>query len=194
MQVDDVLKLYVSNNAGATVSLSELVTPVMETSPLQFVRSNGYPAMRIAGKGCTRDSQRRRDDGNGKTSLKLSPGFTVEWIGQSLHESNLPRRRQSCLLSMLVVFLVLAALYGSWSIPFSVTLVVSLGIIGSVLAAHLRGLENDVFFTIGFTTIIGFSAKNSILIVEFAKNLRSQGVGLRTPSSEQPGFDCVRSK
>ena len=81
-------------------------------------------------------------------------------------------------LSMLVVFLVLAALYESWSIPVSVMLVVPLGLIGAVAAVLLRGLPNDVFFKVGMITVIGLSAKNAILIVEFAKQLREQGKGL----------------
>ncbi len=82
------------------------------------------------------------------------------------------------LLSMLVVFLVLAALYESWSIPFSVMLVVPLGLIGAFLAVMLRGMPNDIFFKVGMITIIGLSAKNAILIVEFAKALREEGMGL----------------
>ncbi|MFK4535149.1 multidrug efflux pump [Bradyrhizobium ottawaense] len=176
MQVDDVLRLYVSNNAGAMVSLSELVTPIWETSPLQFVRYNGYPAARIAGRparGISSGDAMLEMEG---LASQLPAGFAVEWTGQSLQEKQSASQAPILLaLSMLAIFLVLAALYESWSIPFSVMLVVPLGVIGSVLAVHLRGLENDVFFRIGLITITGLSAKNAILIIEFAQHLRIQG-------------------
>ncbi|MCA1458964.1 multidrug efflux RND transporter permease subunit [Bradyrhizobium sp. BRP22] len=179
MQVDDVLKLYVSNNTGAMVSLSELVNPVWETRPMQFVRYNGYPAVRIAGRAAPGISSGDAMLEMERLASQLPAGFTVEWTGQSLQEKQSASQAPILLaFSMLVIFLVLAALYESWSIPFSVMLVVPLGMIGSVLAVHLRGLENDVFFKIGLITIIGLSAKNAILIVEFANNLRTQGRGL----------------
>jgi multidrug efflux pump len=103
----------------------------------------------------------------------------VEWTGQSLQERESASQAPMLMaLSMLVVFLVLAALYESWSIPVSVMLVVPLGLIGAVVAVLLRGLPNDVFFKVGMITVIGLSAKNAILIVEFAKQLREQGKGL----------------
>ncbi len=179
MQVDDVLKLYVRNNAGGMVSLAEVVTPVWEVSPLQFVRYNGYAAVRITGSAAAGTSSGEAMLEMERLAAKLPKGFMVEWTGQSLQEKG--SAAQAPLLfaiSMLVVFLVLAALYESWSIPLAVMLVVPLGIVGAVLAVHLRGLENDVFFKVGLITIIGLSAKNAILIVEFAKNLRREGRGL----------------
>lgn len=110
---------------------------------------------------------------------QLPPGYAIAWTGASLQE------RQSAaqapllmLLSALVVFLVLAALYESWSIPLSVMLVVPLGLIGAVAAVMLRGMPNDVFFKVGMITIIGLSAKNAILIVEFARQLHAEGHSL----------------
>lgn len=107
---------------------------------------------------------------------QLPQGFAVAWTGASLQE------RQSAaqapllmLLSALVVFLVLAALYESWSIPLSVMLVVPLGLLGAVAAVILRDMPNDVFFKVGMITIIGLSAKNAILIVEFARQLHAEG-------------------
>ena len=179
MQVDDVLKLYVRNDVGGMVSLSEVVTPVWETGPLQYVRYNGYPAARIAGSAAPGVSSGDAMAEMERLAKQLPQGFMVEWTGQSLQEKQSAAQAPILLaLSMLVVFLVLAALYESWSIPLSVMLVVPLGIVGSVLAVHLRGLENDVFFKVGLITIIGLSAKNAILIVEFAKNLRAEGRGL----------------
>ena len=110
---------------------------------------------------------------------QLSPGIGYEWTGLSYQE--LMSGSQAPILyaiSILVVFLCLAALYESWSIPFSVMLVLPLGIIGALLATTMRGLANDVYFQIGVLTIIGLSAKNAILIVEFAKARIEHGIGL----------------
>ncbi|RZS77470.1 multidrug efflux pump [Phyllobacterium myrsinacearum] len=185
MQVEDVLKLYVRNTAGGMVSLSEVVTPVWTASPLQLVRYNGFPAVRIAGNAAPGVSSGTAMAEMDRLAAQLPPGFAVEWTGQSLEERQSGSQAPILLaLSMLVVFLVLAALYESWSIPLSVMLVVPLGIIGAVLAVQLRGMPNDVFFKVGLVTIIGLSAKNAILIVEFAKMLRAQGAGLREAVTE----------
>ena len=107
---------------------------------------------------------------------KLPRGFGYEWTGQSLQEKLSGSQAPFLLgLSALVVFLCLAALYESWTIPLAVLLTVPLGICGAVLAATLRGLPNDVYFTVGLITIIGLAAKDAILIIEFAKDLRAQG-------------------
>ncbi|MEW9309968.1 multidrug efflux RND transporter permease subunit [Labrys neptuniae] len=175
MQIDDVLKLYVRNNAGGMVSLAEVVSPVWEASPLQLVRYNGYAAARITGSAAPGVSSGDAMAEMERLASQLPAGFMVEWTGQSLQEKQSAAQAPILLgLSVLVVFLVLAALYESWSIPFSVMLVVPLGILGAVAAVLLRGLENDVFFKVGLITIIGLSAKNAILIVEFAKKLRNE--------------------
>jgi multidrug efflux pump len=107
---------------------------------------------------------------------KLPRGFGYEWTGQSLQEKLSGSQAPLLLgLSVLVVFLLLAALYESWTIPLAVLLTVPLGICGAVIAATLRGLPNDVYFTVGLITIIGLAAKDAILIIEFAKDLRAQG-------------------
>lgn len=180
MQIDDVLKLYVRNNSGGMVSLSEVVTPVWTPTPLQLVRYTGYPSARIAGSAAPGVSSGDAMAEMERLASKLPPGFAVEWTGQSLQEKQSASQAPMLLaLSMLVVFLVLAALYESWSIPLSVMLVVPLGVLGAVAAVLLRGLENDVFFKVGLITIIGLSAKNAILIVEFAKNLRQEGRSIK---------------
>ena len=109
----------------------------------------------------------------------MPKGFGYEWTGQSFEE-RLSAKQAPLLyaLSLIVVFLALAALYENWSIPVAVILVVPLGILGALLAATFRGLPNDVFFKVGLLTIVGLSAKNAILIVEFAKDLQAQGKGL----------------
>ena len=146
---------------------------------MQTVRYNGYPAMRISG-----DAAPGRSTGDAITEMErlagqLPPGFGYEWSGQS-REEKLAGSQATILLafSLLAVFLCLAALYESWTIPLSVILVVPLGILGAFLAANMRGFPNDVYFKVGLVTIIGLSAKNAVLIIAFAKDLRAQGHGL----------------
>ena len=176
MQLDDVLKLTVRNGAGGLVQLSELVRPVWSETPLQLARHQGYLAARLSGSANYPTSSGEAMAEMERLAAQLPPGFTVAWTGQSLQERESAAQAPMLLaLSMLVVFLVLAALYESWSIPLSVMLVVPLGLIGAVAAVLLRGLPNDVFFKVGMITVIGLSAKNAILIVEFAKQLREEG-------------------
>ena len=177
MHLDDVLKLFVRNNAGQTVPLAELVTPRWEKTPLQLVRYNGYPAMRIAGQAAPGYSSGEAMAEMERLAAQLPPGYAVSWTGQSLQEVLAGNEAVIQLaLAMLVVFLILAALYESWAIPISVMLVVPLGLIGAVAAVLLRGFPNDIFFKVGLITIIGLSAKNAILIVEFAKAAREEGM------------------
>ena len=179
MHLDDVLRLRVRGVEGKTVALAELVTPVWTTSPLQLANYNGYPSVSITGTAApgtsSGDAMREME----RLAAQLPPGFAIEWTGQSLQEREAGAQAPMLiLLSMLVVFLVLAALYESWSIPIAVMLVVPLGLIGAVSAVALRGLTNDIFFKVGLITIIGLSAKNAILIVEFAKQNRANGSSL----------------
>ncbi|PVX30161.1 multidrug efflux RND transporter permease subunit [Sphingomonas pokkalii] len=179
MHLEDVLRLRVRGSGGATVALAELVTPVWSNSPLQLSTYNGYPAVSITGTAApgtsSGDAMREME----KLAAQLPAGFAIEWTGQSLQEREAGAQAPMLLLlSMLVVFLVLAALYESWSIPVAVMLVVPLGLIGAVSAVALRGMSNDVFFKVGLITIIGLSAKNAILIVEFAKQYRAAGSSL----------------
>ncbi|MET2831611.1 multidrug efflux RND transporter permease subunit [Mesorhizobium shangrilense] len=179
MQVEDVLKLHVRNDKGGMVPLSEVVTPEWSVSPLQLNRYNGYPSLSISGDAAPGVSSGNAMNEIERIASQLPASFAVEWTGQSFQERQ--SGAQAPLLmafSVVVVFLVLAALYESWAIPLSVMLVVPLGILGAVVAVHLRGFENDVFFKVGLITLIGLSAKNAVLIVEFARKLRHQG---RTP-------------
>ncbi|RUM25841.1 multidrug efflux RND transporter permease subunit [Rhizobium vallis] len=179
MQVDDVLKLQVRNDSGGMVSLSEIVVPEWSTIPLQLTRYNGYPSISISGSAASGVSSGSAMQEMEKLASQLPNGFTVEWTGQSLQERQSGAQAPMLVaLSFLVVFLVLAALYESWRIPLSVMLVVPLGILGAVIAVHLRGLENDIFFKVGLITLIGLSAKNAVLIVEFARKLQEEGKGL----------------
>lgn len=179
MQLDDVLSLRVRNASGGMVPLREVVTPKWSESPQQMVRFQGFPAVRISGGAALGVSSGASMAEMERLVAQLPPDYAIAWTGASLQE------RQSAtqapllmLLSALVVFLVLAALYESWSIPLSVMLVVPLGLIGAVVAVMLRGMPNDVFFKVGMITIIGLSAKNAILIVEFARQLHAEGRSL----------------
>ncbi|MGS1002486.1 multidrug efflux RND transporter permease subunit [Burkholderia glumae] len=179
MQIDDVLKLYLRNASGGMVPLAEVVRPEWSETPLQMVRFQGFPAARISGSAAPGVSSGAAMAEMERLAAQLPPGFAVAWTGQSLQERQSASQAPLLMaLSMLVVFLVLAALYESWSIPLSVLLVVPLGLLGAVGAVLLRGMPNDVFFKVGLITVIGLSAKNAILIVEFAKQLREQGKGL----------------
>ncbi|WP_002637741.1 multidrug efflux RND transporter permease subunit [Myxococcus hansupus] len=176
MQVEDVLKLPVRNVRGQMVPLSSVAKPVWERGPMQLVRYNGYPAVRIAGNAAPGFSSGDAMAEMERIAAELPPGFAVEWTGLSYQERLSGSEAPILLaLSMLVVFLVLAALYESWSIPLSVMLVVPLGLIGALGSVLAVGLMNDIFFKVGLITIIGLSAKNAILIVEFAKQLEEQG-------------------
>lgn len=175
MQLKNVLSLYIRNKTGGMVPLSEVVRGEWKTSALQLVRYQGYPAFRIAGAAAPGYSTGQAMVEMEKLAEKLPAGFSIEWTGQSLQEQeSASQAPMLLLLSMLVVFLVLAALYESWTIPISVVLVVPLGLLGAIVAMMLREMSNDVFFKVGMITIIGLSAKNAILIIEFAKQLYEQ--------------------
>ena len=179
MQPDDVLRLTVPNQRGQLVPLSAIASQRWVTGPIQTVRYNGYPAMKISGDAAagysTGDAMAEME----RLAGQLPAGFGFEWTGQS-REEKLSGAQAGILLafSMLAVFLCLAALYESWSIPMAVLLVVPLGVVGSLAGVWLRGMPNDVYFKVGLITIIGLSAKNAILIIEFAKDLQAEGKGL----------------
>ena len=176
MQPEDILRLTVQNSAGQAVPLSAFATTSWVTGPMQTVRYNGYPAMRIEGAAAPGQSTGQAMAEMEALAAKLPPGFGIEWTGQSREEKL--AGNQAILLyafAILAVFLALSALYESWSIPLAVILVVPLGVLGVLIGVNLRGLTNDVYFQIGLITIIGLSAKNAVLIIEFAKDLQAQG-------------------
>ena len=176
MQGDDILKLNAINRSGQLVPLSAFATPHWTTGPMQLIRYNGYPTMRIVGDAAPGVSTGTAMAEMERLAAQLPPGFGFEWTGQS-REERIAGDTAIYLFafSLLAVFLCLAALYESWSIPFSVLLVVPLGVLGVVLATQARGYSNDVYFKIGLITIIGLSAKNAVLIIEFAKDLQAHG-------------------
>ncbi|MBH3358091.1 multidrug efflux pump [Pseudomonas guariconensis] len=175
-QVEDLLKIHVRNSSGKMVPLGAFVQAKWVSGPVQLTRYNGYPAVSISGEPAAGYSS-----GEAMTEIQrlvdqLPAGAGLEWTGLSLQERLSGSQAPLLMaLSLLVVFLCLAALYESWSIPTAVLLVVPLGVLGAVLAVTLRGMPNDVFFKVGLITLIGLSAKNAILIIEFAKSLVDQG-------------------
>ncbi|WP_420713760.1 multidrug efflux RND transporter permease subunit [Acinetobacter sp. MD2(2019)] len=179
MHVEDILNLKVNGRNGKLVSMSEIITPVWQKVPQQYNRYNGRPSLSITGSPASGVSSGQAMQEMEQLIQQLPKGIGYEWTGISLQEKQSESQTLFLLfLSMLVVFLVLAALYESWSIPISVMLVVPLGLIGAFVAVMIRGMPNDIFFKVGMITIIGLSAKNAILIVEFAKTLRAQGMSL----------------
>ena len=176
MQPDDILKLNVMNSQGKLVPLSAFATTRWITGAMQTVRYNGYSAMRISGDAAKGFSTGDAIAEMERIAAQLPAGFGFEWTGQT-REEKLAGSKAIILyaFAILAVFLALAALYESWSIPLSVILVVPMGVLGVILGITLRGLSNDVYFQVGLITIIGLSAKNAILIIEFAKDLQAQG-------------------
>jgi multidrug efflux pump len=176
MQPDDILLLNAANVLGKPVPLSAFASTRWIKGAMQTVRFNGYPSMRIGGNAAPGFSTGVAMLEMEKLAAQLPPGFGFEWTGQS-REEKLAGSQAMVLygFAILAVFLCLAALYESWSIPMSVILVVPLGVLGVLLATLLRGYANDVYFQVGLITIIGLSAKNAILIIEFAKDLQAQG-------------------
>jgi len=176
MTADDILAYNVKNDRGQFVPLSSFATVEWSKGPSQIVGFNYYPSVRISGEARTGYTSGDAIAEMERLTSSLPRGFGYEWTGQSLQEKLSGSQAPFLLaLSALVVFLCLAALYESWTIPLAVLLTVPLGICGAVLAATIRGLANDVYFTVGLITIIGLAAKDAILIIEFAKDLRAQG-------------------
>lgn len=179
MQPGDLDSWYVRNNKGDMVPFSAFATGAWEYGSPRLERFNGLPAMNIQGATAPGFSTGAAMTIMEDLAKQLPPGFGVEWNGLS-YEERLSGNQAPALyaLSILVVFLVLAALYESWSVPFAVVLVVPLGIIGALIAMNGRGLPNDVFFQVGLLTTVGLATKNAILIVEFAKEYYEKGSGL----------------
>lgn len=187
MQPADILNMTVPNNAGVAVPFSSIATVSWQNGQQQSVRFNGYPAMEISGSPADGYSSGEAMAEVQKMVDEIGGGYSLEWGGQSREE--VKGGSQTMILyalSIAAVFLVLAALYESWSIPLAVILVIPLGLVGAALGATGRNAFlgifgappaylNDIYFQVGFVTVMGLSAKNAILIIEFAKDLQAQG-------------------
>ncbi|MBN7767690.1 multidrug efflux RND transporter permease AcrD [Pectobacterium brasiliense] len=179
MLPDDVSKWYVRNNSGGMVPFSAFAQTVWETGSPRLERYNGYSSLEIVGEATPGVSTGTAMNVMESLVAQLPEGFGLQWTGMSLQE-RLSGAQAPALyaISLLVVFLCLAALYESWTVPFSVMLVVPMGVLGALVATWARGLENDVYFQVGLLTVVGLSAKNAILIVEFANEMNQKGKDL----------------
>ena len=176
---EDILRLPVRNTMGQMVLLGEIASPRWVVGPPKVDRYNGLPSMKLSGGPAPGHSSGEAMDAMEQMASKLPPGFGFEWSGTSLEEKLSGNQAPGLFaISLIVVFLALAALYESWSIPFAVLLVVPLGVFGAVTAVLLRGLPNDVYFKVGLIAIIGLSSKNAILIIEFARELNERGMSI----------------
>jgi multidrug efflux pump len=185
MQPEDIEQWYVPNNQGVMVPFSSFTSGHWSFGSPRLERFNGNPAVEIMGQATPGKSSGEAMAAIDKLVSQLPAGIGYEWTGTSYQEQQSGSQAPALYaISLLVVFLCLAALYESWSVPFSVMLAVPLGVLGALAAANLRGMENDVYFQVGLLTTIGLSAKNAILIVEFAKSLYDQGTDLITATVE----------
>jgi hydrophobe/amphiphile efflux-1 (HAE1) family protein len=179
MQPEDFDSWYIRNNQGEMVPFSAFSSTHWTLGSPQLERFNGISSVSIAGEPTEGISSGEAMATIEEMMSQLPKGVGLEWAGLS-YEERLSGSQAPLLysISLLVVFLCLAALYESWSVPASVILIVPLGVLGTLLAAMLRGLPNDVYFQVGLLTIVGLSCKNAILIVEFAKEAYDQGMDM----------------
>jgi len=179
MVPEDFSSWYVRNKQGEMVPFTAFASSHWRRSSPRLERYNGAPAMQVVGEAAPGVSSGDAMAEVEKLVAQLPPGFGIDWTGQSFQErASGAQTPLLYTLSLIVVFLCLAALYESWSIPTSVLLVVPLGVLGAMLATMLRGLERDIYFQVAMLATVGLSSKNAILIVEFAKKYAEQGMGL----------------
>lgn len=176
MLPEDLNRFYVRNNQGEMVPFSNFATADWALGSPRLERYNGLPAVEIQGQAAPGMSSGDAMNAMQAIADQLPEGMGIEWTGLSYEERQSGSQAPLLYaLSLLIVFLCLAALYESWSIPFAVMLIVPLGVVGALMAASGRGLANDVYFQVALLTTVGLSAKNAILIVEFAKEQYDQG-------------------
>ena len=177
MTPDQILALRVRNNQGEMVPFSSFTSVKWRSGPQQLERYNGYPALTISGQAAPGESSGAALEAMEKIANSVLTGDQrFEWTGTAYEEKQAGSQIGLLLgLSLVVIFLLLAALYGSWAIPLSVLLIVPFGVLGAVLFSMLRGFPADVYFNVGLITVIGLAAKNAILIVEFAMEEEQAG-------------------
>jgi multidrug efflux pump len=180
-----LLRLQVPNRQNRLVPLEAFSRFEWQVGPLQIARYNGSASLHFTGDAAPGYSTGQAMEEMQKIARQLPAGFSLEWSGLSLQEQQASDQVPMLVgLSLTMVLLVLVALYESWAIPFAVLLIVPVGMLGSVLAVTVLGMPNDVYFKVGLITIIGLSAKNAILIVEFAKALHGQGASLAQAAAQ----------
>ena len=185
MVPEDLQKWYARNASGQMVPFSAFATAHWEYGSPRLERYNGIPAVQIQGEPAPGVSSGDAMLAMEAIAAQLPAGFGIEWTGLSYQERMSGAQAPALYaISLIVVFLCLAALYESWSIPFSVMLVVPLGVLGALLAATGRGMSNDVYFQVGLLVTVGLASKNAIMIVEFARNLMEEGMSLMDATLE----------
>ncbi len=179
MAPEDLNRIHVRNNKGGLVPLSAIATGRWIYGSPRLERYNGFPALNIQGEPGPGFSSGDAMNAMEAIVRKLPTGIASEWTGLS-YQQRMSESQAGLLyaVSILVIFLVLAALYESWTVPITVLLALPLGVIGGVIASSTRGMANDVYFQIGLLTVLGLTTKNAILIVQFAKGHMEQGMGL----------------
>ncbi len=176
---EDLSQIQLRNNAGQMVPLTAVAQTSWTFGPSRLERYNGVPSMNIQGTAAPGKSSGDAIKAMEGILAKMPPGVGYEWSGLSLQEQESGGQAPMLYgLSILVVFLLLAALYESWTIPMAVILAIPLGVLGAVLATTVRGLSNDIYFQVGLLTTMGLAAKNAILIVEFAREAQAKGASL----------------
>lgn len=179
MQAEDFYRYRVRNNSGEMVPFSSFISMNMEKGSPRLERYGGLPSIEILGMPKGNKSTGEAMKAMENLAQELPPGFGYAWTGLSYQEKMSGAQAPMLYaISLIIVFLCLAALYESWSIPFAVLLVVPTGVIGALAGVMILGMSNDVYFQIGLLTVIGLSAKNSILIVEFAQDMHDKGQSL----------------
>ncbi|MBB4519100.1 multidrug efflux RND transporter permease subunit [Paraburkholderia fungorum] len=185
MTEDDLMALSVPNSTGGMVPLSAIASRHWSIGPVMLSRYNGYPSLDVSGHAAPGYSSGAAMAEMERLAASLPLGVSYDWVDAAREETAAARLTPLLIgLSMLAVFMALAALYESWTIPLAVLMVVPLGVIGAVAAVLLRGMPNDVYFKVGMITVIGLAAKNAILIVQFARDLYRQGLPLTRAVTE----------
>jgi multidrug efflux pump len=185
MQAEDLNRWFVRNNQGQMTPLSAFATATWTKGPPALARYNGVPSVDIQGSAAPGQSSGEAMKAMEELAAKLPAGIGFEWTGLSLQERAAGAQAPMLYaLSIVVVFLLLAALYESWTIPLSVILVIPLGVVGALLATSGRGLSNDIYFQVGLLTTMGLAAKNAILIIEFAVDRLKGGMSLTEATVE----------